>query len=188
MLLNSERNLCVSWLLLLSHYFTNCYFSFSLKGSPLSLLYCIKLSIFSLSFQNLPLHGISRKFDCYYLCYMDAPNQLPPILVWIESTKWIYDLSFWHLLIPVQPLIQHGQSSSFSSPSCLSQGGEITILLPIQVCRLGILFDSLLCQRCIDHFKNTCLSWYTVVRKQILSLDILYTILKNCYSTCCILE
>jgi len=44
-----KKPLCFITFFLLSHCFTNCYFSFSLKGSPLSLLlYCTKLSIFSL--------------------------------------------------------------------------------------------------------------------------------------------
>lgn len=104
---------------------------------------------------------------------MDAPSQLPPILVWIEGVKQMYDLSFWHLLIPAQPLIQHGRNSSFPSPSCLSHDGGNTILTHIQACRLRIVWVAAR-QIYIDHFKDSCVFLCTAARKCMVSHYIPY--------------
>lgn len=156
-------------LLSLSQYFTNCYFSFSLRGSPLNLLiYCTKLSIFSLflpkplpawycsqMWLSLPLlYGCSKPVASY--SGLDRGH---------EADVWF---SFWHLLVPAQPLIQHGQSSSFPSPSCLSHDGGNTILTHIQARRLGIVWVAAR-QIYIDHFKDSCVFLCTAARKCIVS-------------------
>lgn len=117
-----KKPLCWMTFLLLSHYFTNCYFSFSLKGSPLNLLlYCTKLSIFSpFLLKPIPawhysqiwlllplLYGCSkpvasysslnrkRKMDIWFIL-LTSPYLCPAIHVtWTEFFIFLSFLSQW---------------------------------------------------------------------------------------------
>lgn len=128
-----KKPLCfMSFLLLLSHYFTNCYFSFSLKGSPFSLLYCTKSSIFS-PFPLKPIPAWCYSEICLLLLLLYGCSK--PVAPY-SSLDRKYEVQIWFMLLIspyLCPVTQITRFCIFSSLLC-QWWGEITVLLHIQTC------------------------------------------------------
>lgn len=114
-----KKPLCfVSFLLLLSHYFTNCYFSFSLKGSPLSLLHYRRSSIFSPSpLKPIPAWYYSQIWLLLLLLYGCSKPVAP-----YSSLDGKYEVEIWFLLLvsPYPCPVTHLTWRRFSPPFCVS--------------------------------------------------------------------